>query len=131
MKIEEINVEDSERMYCPSTKEVIFAPDWDYINTDAKAFKGYWHCEFMLEPTIEDAELRTAWNNYYETYLKDKNPDWDDYRKFFQQLDRPDWIAWECDFHGIACGPISFTVIYVVKGDTIIEEDPEYNEEEN
>jgi hypothetical protein len=129
MEIIELSVESYERMYCPSTDEIILAPN-EEINDTADALKGYWHCESMDEPEIKDSELKKAWNDYYENYLKDKDLDWDDddYRKFFQKLDRPDWIAWECVFHGIACGPVSFTVIFVVKADTVIEEDPEYDE---
>jgi hypothetical protein len=44
--------------------------------------------------------------------------------KFLKSYRNSKWKVMECTFHGMACGPVSTTVYYVVKADTIIEEDP-------
>jgi len=131
MKIIEYAPGSTERMYCPSTNEVIFSPNLDEINDNAIAFIGYWHHEFLDEPHVKDETLEAAWSEYFSKHLKDKFPykyEWDDIRKFFMEYNNSGWIVYECDFHGMACGPMSYTVIYVVKADTVIEEEPDYKD---
>lgn len=132
MEIIEYEPYSSEAMFCPSTKEDIFAPDMDYINDEAEAFMGYWHHEVLDQPTIKDAGLMKAWENYCERSMSE-NEDYFDWHegllKFLQEYDNPNWIVYECTFSGIACGPISFTVWYVVKSDTIFEDREEVNED--
>ena len=120
-----------DRMYCPSTDEVIFAPDYEEINEGADAFIAYWHSEVLDEPCISDEPLEKAWNEYYEKCGKTLGitEKWETVEKFFNEYENPEWIVYECTFHGMACGPTSTTVYYVVKADTEIELDPNYDEE--
>ena len=124
----------SDRMYCPSTDEIIFAPDYEEINDNAEAFIAMWPAEFMEEPTINNESLEAAWNKFYKEDLNEKLEEgdyiWDDFRDFLRNYDNTEWKAYECDFHGMACGPTTTTLVFVVKADTIIEEDPDYNAEE-
>jgi len=122
-----------DRMYCPSTDEVIFAPGYESINEDAKAFIAQWNAEILEEPTINDESLETAWEKFYNEDLAEKLEAgeyiWDDFRNFLRNYENPEWIVYECDFYGMACGPTTTTLVFVVKADTIIEEDPDYDEE--
>jgi len=120
-----------DRMYCPSTDEVIFAPDYEEINEGAEAFIAYWHGEVLDEPSITDDRLEKAWIEYFEKWdeLMENLDAWEAVEKFLSDYENPSWIVYECTFHGMACGPVATTVYYVVKADTEIELDPNYDEE--
>jgi len=114
-----------DRMYCPSTDEVIFAPDYEELNENADAFIAYWHGEVLYEPSIKDEKLNSAWEEYFEKWRGSDEIDiWEAVEKFLTEYENPSWIVYECTFYGMACGPVSTTVYHVVKADTVIEEDP-------
>ena len=122
-----------DRMYCPSTDEVIFAPDYEMINDNADAFIAYWHGEVLTEPEIKDPKLEEAWEATYRAWDEQVDTEidiWDLVDKFLAEYENPGWIVYECTFYGMACGPVSTTVYFVVKNDTIIEEDPDFDAEE-
>ena len=122
---------DTDRMYCPSTDEVIFAPDYEEINENADAFIASWNASMLGESIITDKTLEAAWDKFYIEVLKDKRGYiWDDFRNFLKAYDNPEWIVYECDFYGMACGPTCDTLVFVVKADTVIEEDPNIDNEE-
>ena len=133
MEITEYEPYSSEAMHCPSTGEDIFAPDMEFINDAAEAFMGYWHHEVLDQPTIKDKGLREAWDLFVENNENAEGDYFDWYEallKFLKEYDNPDWIVYECTFSGIACGPFSFTVWYVVKSDTVFEDREEDLEED-
>ncbi len=127
MELIKKTVSTKERMYCPSTDEVLFAPDLKNINVKADAFIGCWQSISMDRPSIKDQELKDAWRHYVEKNIDKSNPTWQDYQEFFRQYENPGWIAYECEFRGDPSLPFVFTDIYVVKADTILEEDPKQN----
>ena len=122
---------DVDRMYCTSTDEVIFAPGYETINEDAEAFIAYWHGAVLDEPLITDNKLESAWNEYFESCGNSLGicEKWETVEKFFREYDNATWMVYECTFYGMACGPTTTTVYYVVKADTVIEFDPDYEEE--
>jgi hypothetical protein len=131
MEIIECAPESTDRMYCPSTGEIIFAPGMEENSENSEALLGYWHHEFIDEPYINNEKLKAAWDEYFSKNLEEDFPyayNWEDLRKFFLEYNNPEWITYECDFYGMACGPVTTTVIYVVKADTIIEADPDWEE---
>lgn len=131
MKIIKAQPDESvDRMFCPSTNEVIFAPGSEEINANAEAIIGYWHNEILEEPSIADSDLASAWDEYFEKWeeLTDEIDGSEAVKKFLKKYKNPKWKVFECIFNGIACGPVSFTVFFVVKADTVIEEDPDNNE---
>jgi hypothetical protein len=122
----------TDRMYCPSTDEVIFAPHYEEINEYADAFLAYWHGEFLDQPLIKDQNMEKVWEAIYQEWEEQEDPEleiWDLVEKFLKEYDKPGWIVYECTFYGMACGPVQTTVYYVVKEDTVIEEDPDYEED--
>jgi hypothetical protein len=122
-----------DRMYCPSTDETIFAPDYEEIYESAEAFIAYWHGEGLDEPCITDPILKLAWKKYYKKWDESENTEldiWEAVEQFLKEFENPLWMVYKCTFHGMACGPTSTTVYYVVKADTIIEEDPNFDAEE-
>lgn len=131
MKIVQYEPEMSvDRMYCPSTDEVIFAPNYEEINESAEAFIAYWHGEVLDEPEIKDEKLKSAWGKFLEKWSESDDFDiFEAVEKFLKNYKNDDWIVYECTFYGMACGPTSTTVYYVVKADTVIEEDPEPGED--
>ena len=58
----------TDRMYCPSTNEIIFAPDYEMINGKASAVIAYWHSEVFNTPEIKDATLQKEWKKYYKKW---------------------------------------------------------------
>jgi hypothetical protein len=131
MKIIETTPDEAiDRMYCPSTDEVIFAPGYEEINEDAKAFIACWNGSYMDEPIIKDKSLSAAWNVFYkEVFNVDRYSEnnWDEFRNFLTRYNNPKWVVYECDFYGMACGPTYDTLVFVVKADTVIEDDPDYD----
>lgn len=123
---------ECDRMYCPSTDEVIFAPGYEEINEYAESFIAYWHGEVLYEPVIRDEVLKGAWCKLYENLKEsDSFPDmWEIVERFLKEYENNSWVVYECEFCGMACGPVSSTVYFVVKADTVIEIDPG-NEEED
>ena len=118
-------------MFCPSTDEVIFAPDYEEINENAEAFIAYWHGEVLDQPSITDEKLKAAWDEYFEKWKDSEDIDiWDSVEKFLTDYENPAWIVYESTFHGMACGPVATTVYFVVKADTVIEYDPNIDNEE-
>jgi len=117
-------VSTEERMYCPSTGEVIFSPGMKTINSNASAFTGYWHEGRMNKPSIKNQELKEAWESYYKKNLKKRKAQWEDYQRFFKEYNNPEWITYECKFILVACVTFKIIDIYVVKADTVIEKDP-------
>ena len=126
MKIIQCSPEmEVDRMYCPSTDETIFAPYYEEINEDAEAFIAYWHGDVLDQPEIKDVRLKSAWEKYFEKWNETDDIDiFEAVEKFLKKYKNEEWIVYECTFYGMACGPTSTTVYYVVKSDTIIEDDP-------
>jgi len=122
-----------DRMYCPSTDEVIFAPHYDEIEMFADAMIAFWHDEFTHEPTINATGLEQAWEAVYLKWKAETDPAlniWELLNKFLSEYQNPDWIVYECTFYGMTCGPVSTTMWFVVRKDTVIEEDPDLEDEE-
>lgn len=121
---------DIDRMFCPSTGEVIFAPSYESINDDAVAFVACWDSSNLSEPTINDELLKSSWEKYYNDNLKGRHDYiWEDFRNFLKSYENPQWIVYECDYYGMACGPTGTTLVFVVKVDTLIEVDPDFEGE--
>ena len=124
----------TDRMYCPSTDEVIFAPGYDEISIGAKAFVACWHDEVLDHPEFNDVKLEAAWDAVFKEWDAQEDPELDLFElvpKFLSEYENPDWIVYECTFYGMACGPVQNTIYFVVKADTIIEDDPELENEED
>lgn len=125
MEIKEVHVYGAGRVYCPSTGEVILDPQGEDVNTSAKAFAGYWHFDFLDEPEIKDPELAKAWRAHFDAISEDDDAGKEFYEsveEFLAGYQKPGWIVYCCTFHGMACGPVSYTVYFVVLADTIVEE---------
>ena len=98
MKLIECSPEMStDRMYCPSTDEVIFAPDYEEINDNAEAFIASWDAEDLYEPTINDETFKAAWEKFYNEDLKEKLKThtyiWDDFRNFLKNYENSEWVT--------------------------------------
>jgi hypothetical protein len=52
---------------------------------------------------------------------------WEVVKKSLTEYENNSWIVYECTYYGMSCGSKSITVYYVVKADTVIEIDPEYD----
>jgi hypothetical protein len=105
-----------------TTGEVIVEEE---CNDDAKSLKGYWIGDFLNEPIINDDKLKTAWETFVENFNKDNRGTpfcWDALDKFLEVYDNPSWIGYEITSSGMACGPIGYTVVYIVDKDVIVEE---------
>lgn len=121
MKIYSLNYSNY-KMSNSLTGEVIIDEE---CNDDAKSLKGYWIDDFLNEPIINDDKLKAAWESFVENFNKDNHGTpfcWDDLDKFLEVFDNPSWIGYEINSSGMACGPIGYTVVYIVDKDVIVEE---------
>lgn len=119
--IEKFTSYEGHRIICPSTDEIIWAPDFEEFNTEAFAFKGYWYFETLEDPQIRDPQLQKDWEVFYEHWKNDPNAQRisDALEQFFKEYNNPEWIVYYCEYYRTA------SCYYVVQADTIIEEDPE------
>lgn len=109
-------------MFNPITGEVIVDEE---CHNDAKSLKGYWLCDLLDEPVINDDKLRTAWEGFVESLNKDNrgNPlSWVALNKFLQEIDNPLWIGYEITSTGIAYGTVGYTAVFVIDKDVIVHE---------
>ena len=120
--IEKFTSYEGHRIICPSTDEIIWAPDFEEFNTEAFAFKGYWYFETLEDPQIRDPQLQKDWEVFYEHWKNDPNAQRisDALEQFFKEYNNPEWVVYYCEYYRTAA------CYYVVQADTIIEEDPEY-----
>lgn len=112
---------EGHRMICPSTDEIIWAPDMEELNTQAVALKGMWYFETLEEPEINDPQLQKDWEVFCEHWEKDPNRQGfsDAVGQFLKEYNNPEWVVYYCEYYRTAA------CYYVVLADTIIEEDPE------
>lgn len=115
---------NSGRIYCPSTDEVIMTLDeLAPVKEDAKALIALWHSEIIDQPTINDEKIRKDWEEYLDKFDEETRY-FDLYEKLFtflEEYEAPDWRVYQIETSGMACGPVSSTVWYVVLADTVIE----------
>jgi len=101
-----------DNFYCPATGHHIVGPQHYEASP---ALVGMWHCEVLEEPEIHDAALETS----YKEYLKqiEKEEEWPEMDEFLASFESPNFVAFKITTHGIACGPVSSTVWYVINMD--------------
>ena len=107
-----------EYLYCPVTGQLIQDPEMGYGDI-VESVRGYWIGEVADEPEIKDNDLRKTWEAYCDS-MKGK---YKDVTSFLESYDAPNWIVFELTSHGMACGPISSIIWYVIDMDTPYEED--------
>lgn len=116
------NLDYSEyKIFNPVTNEVIVDEE---CNDDAISLIASWLDGYMSEPVINDAKLQEAWEAFVERHEEDngESPYWEHLYKFLEEYENPEWIGYEITSYGIACGPISSTMLYVVDKDVVVEE---------
>lgn len=120
---------EQERLFCPSTGEVIFSPDLDEITLKPKAVLAIWDHQFIDKPEIYEPKLKNGWNNFFLKWWNARITI-EMVERFLSEYENPDWKVCKFNLEGIACGPISCTLLYVVKADTIVEEHPLFIDED-
>lgn len=129
MKIIKHFLEDYERLYCPSTGEVIQSIWNETLNYDAKGLMALWSAEGMDSLNINDEDLLSEWYDYYETNTKDgRVMEWKNLIAFLEKYNNDDWIVYDCEYNISVAG--TFLLCFVVKKDTIFEDDPDYTDDE-
>lgn len=108
-------------MFNQTSGEVIVDDECD---DHAKSLIAYWLDDSIDNPIINNETLKTA----LETFVEKSNQCngnffyWEDLIKFLEDYDQPEWIGYEITSSGIACGPVSYTVVYIVTKDVVVEE---------
>ena len=130
MKIIKHFLEDYERLYCPSTGAVIQSLWNETLDYHAEGLIALWSADGLEAMHINDRDLLSKWRDYYENYTKDgRMMEWDDLIAFLDKYNNDDWIVYDCKYNISVAG--TFLYCYVVKKDTIFEDDPDYTDEEN
>lgn len=130
MRIIKYSPDEFERLYCPSTEEVIFSIGREVLNFSAKAVIGYWNNDGIKEPKINDKKLKASWDDYFSKFsVGDKIFEWDDLLQFLADYNNPDWIVFDCSYNISIAG--TFFFCFVVKSDTVFEDDPDFENEED
>ena len=107
-----------DNFYCPATGTHIQSKD--HFEPVSSSLKAYWISDVGLdEPAFNDAKLEEAWATL-SAMLNENNEgiDWEDVEKFLDNYDQPNYVAYEITTGGIACGPVSSTVVFVIDMDT-------------
>ncbi len=116
-------------IHCPSSRENILKPREARFNKSASALKGSWSFELADEPYISHPDLQDSWSVFYERFMSRQDDMtgmmlYEAWIRFLKDLDEPGWMAYELTFHGMGCGPVSFTRLYVVEADTVVDDLP-------
>ena len=102
---------DHHKLYCPISGEPILEPE--DVNHDAPSLVAYWVDMAINEPFIKNDELRGAWEAWSAT-----QEGWVDTDSFVTWLKEYDGglnrVVFEITNHGIANGPVSSTVWFVL-----------------
>lgn len=107
MKIFEIDL-SHETFYCPVTG-MCLQTDTEGFADEVPSVMGYWIGEVVEEPMIKDENLQEAWDMFLENGSSDSLP-----AKFLSGYNNPNWVVFELTTSGIACGPMSSTIWYVI-----------------
>ena len=98
--------------FCPATGQRITGPE---SYDPSPALVGAWHSEGVDSPEIYHPELEERWNSYAEkTHEADEFFDVPD---FLSSTSLGNLVCFEITTCGIACGPSSSTVWYVIDMD--------------
>lgn len=107
MKIFEIDLQQ-EKFYCPVTGQCLQAEE-DFFADEVPSVMGYWIDGVVEEPEIMNENLKEAWEEYIEN-----GGDVFELRNFFHDYEDASWVVFELTSYGIACGPVSSTIWYVI-----------------
>lgn len=145
MKIIPYDADGEERMYCPSTNEVIIDPEECEINETADAVIGFWGSLEPAEPIITNDKLQEAWDTFLKTFIQDARKSratnagadndisdsddddddidelelWEALKEFLKNFKSREWIVYETT---MSSGPGADEMYFVVKADTILQE---------
>jgi hypothetical protein len=108
-------------MFNTITNEIIIEGECD---DDAESLIAYWLGDLFEEPLIKDETFKAEWEAYVTEYEKENNcqPGFAELESFIERYDSTSWIAYEITSYGMACGPVTSTVLLVVNKDVIVEE---------
>jgi hypothetical protein len=101
-----------DNFFCPATGQRITGPQ-SYEASPAQV--GMWIGEIITEPEIASPELDAQWTRYEEQLSDDGGVD---IENFLRSLNMPNHVCFEITTSGMACGPVSSSVWYVINMDT-------------
>ena len=102
---------DHHKLYCPISGEPILEPE--DVNRDAPSLVAYWVEMGIDYPFIKDEKLRQAWETWSDTEEHGVDPE--SLAKWLKKYKAdPNWVVFEITNHGIANGPVSNTVWFVL-----------------
>ena len=109
------------KIYNPLTDEIIVDEECD---DNAKSLIAYWLDDSIFEPIINNETLKAAWEAFAERHEEDngESPCWEDLIKFLEEYSSAEWTGYEITSYGMACGPVTSTVVFIVDRDVIVEE---------
>ena len=102
-----------DHFFCPVTGQRITGPQ-TYEASPAQA--GMWIGEIIDDPEITSPELEAKWK-HYEAHVSEE--DGIEIEAFLESVELPNHVCFEITTSGIACGPCSSTVWYVIDMDYI------------
>ena len=107
-----------EYLYCPVTGQLIQDPEMGYGDI-VESVRGYWIGEIADQPEIKDEKLGKAWEVFCEA---NEDASWK-VTRFLEEYDASNWVVFELTSYGMACGPVSSTIWYVIDMDRVLEEE--------
>jgi hypothetical protein len=119
-----------QNFYCPATGACLCHDDPDKVEflespMDAPSCQAFWVGEVlhesMDESDFKDEAFRQAWTKFEEQFEEDY---WgiDELRDFLKSYPAENWATYEITTSGMACGPVSSTVWWVLDMDYVSEE---------
>lgn len=82
-----------------------------------------WHCEILDEPEINHSELEQLWKEYVSK--TDQADEFLEVPDFLASVSFENLVCFEITTHGMACGPVSSTVWFVIDMDYQTDEEIE------
>lgn len=126
MKITNCCLFQDERLYSPSTGQIVYDPKSGMIDLQAKALIAAWNQEVFHQPQINDDVLRDEWHQYFDYYYFDTEEDetllyQDILTNFLRLQENPDWQVYKCILYNDQTLPHCITLWCLVKADTALE----------
>ena len=109
------------KMYNSVTGDVIVD---ESCEEGAASLIAYWVDECFNEPMIKDEVLKATWESFVEKFEMEQedSPFMEELDQFILDHDSASWIAYEITTCGLAFGPASNTVLFIVDKNVIVEE---------
>jgi hypothetical protein len=114
MKIISIDTSDTKGIRSPDGEEILWEPQEEDVDSYYSSFlEGVIPYGYPDDTEYCSDVFASAWLKFYEDNSEEIEEECLDTEEVLEKFDGP-YIALEVTTHGMACGPVSFTVYFII-----------------